>query len=214
MNIEFWLLYCLVVLTASIIPGPSMILALTHGIKYGYKRSLATALGNTSASLLQAIIAISGLNVILTTSQILFDVISYLGAGYLIYIGFLLFKTPVDETLKIEGVSNERESLQKMFNQAFLVAIGNPKAILFFTALFPQFLTQKSTPLLQYVSMTLTLGVIAFVCMMIYSIAGHHARSFFKTSTIGKYLNKITGGLFAGIGCGVILKIAKNTPNE
>ncbi len=206
MNIEFWLLYCSVVLAASIIPGPSMMLALTHGIKYGYRRSLATALGNTFASLLQAIIAISGLSIIFTTSEILFSIISYLGAGYLVYIGISLFKTPMENTLKIDNKDCEQESLQKMFNQAFLIAIGNPKAILFFTALFPQFLTQNNAPFMQYFFMTLTLGIIAFICMMLYSIAGHHASSFFKTSKVGKYLNKIIGGIFVSAGCGVALK--------
>ena len=206
MDIEFWLLYSSVVLAASIIPGPSMLLALTHGIKYGYKRSFATAFGNTFASLLQAIIAISGLSIILTTSELFFDIIRYIGAGYLIYIGVSLFKTPIDKTLKIDDSCNKNESLQKMFNQAFLVAIGNPKAILFFTALFPQFLTQTNTPMAQYVFMTLTLGVIAFICMMVYSVAGYHASSFLKTSAVGRYINKITGGIFISAGCGIALK--------
>jgi threonine/homoserine/homoserine lactone efflux protein len=77
MDIKFWLVYVAVVFSASIIPGPSMLLALAHGIKYGYKNSIATALGNTIASIIQASIAVSGLSIILTSSDFLFEVIRF-----------------------------------------------------------------------------------------------------------------------------------------
>lgn len=206
MNIEFYIIYVSVVFAASIIPGPSMLLALTHGIKYGYKSSISTALGNTSASVIQAIIAISGLSIILTSSQFLFEIIRYIGAVYLIYIGYMLFKTPMSQTFDEDDTSIDSASHLSMFNQAFFVAISNPKAIIFFTALFPQFITDQNAPMSQYIFMTITLGLIAFICMMIYSLAGHKASNFFKTSKIGQYLNKITGGIFVGAGCAVALK--------
>ncbi len=206
MNIEFWLIYVSVVFMASIIPGPSMLLALTHGVRYGYKKSISTALGNTLASIIQAIIAISGLSIIFTTSGILFEIIKYIGAIYLIYIGIMLFKTPTQNMLNIDNINENNTSVFSLFSQAFFIAIGNPKAIIFFTALFPQFISANNTPLLQYILMTITLGLIAFVCMMIYSIAGDKANVFLRTSTLGKYLNKITGGIFISAGCGVALK--------
>jgi len=205
-NLEFWLLYVSVVFMASIIPGPSMLLALTHGIKHGYKKSVSTALGNATASIIQAIIAISGLSIIFTTSGILFEIIRYIGAIYLIYIGIMLFKTPTQNIQKTNCIEDSNTSIFGMFNQAFFIAIGNPKAIIFFTALFPQFISNNGTPLSQYILMIIILGLIAFLCMMIYSIAGDKANIFFKTSTIGKYLNKITGGIFIGAGFGVALK--------
>ncbi len=206
MNIEFWLLYVSVVFMASIIPGPSMLLALTHGVRYGYKKSISTALGNTLASIIQAIIAISGLSIIFTTSGILFEIIKYIGAIYLIYIGIMLFKTPTQNMLNIDNINEDNTSVFSLFSQAFFIAIGNPKAIIFFTALFPQFISANDTPLFQYILMTITLGLIAFACMMIYSIAGDKANIFLRTSTLGKYLNKITGGIFISAGCGVALK--------
>lgn len=203
MNIEFWLLYISIVFMASIIPGPSMLLALTHGIKYGYKKSIGTALGNTLASIIQAIIAISGLSILFTTSGIVFEIIRYIGAIYLIYIGIILFKTPTQNISNINIKDEMNISIYSMFKQAFFIAIGNPKAIIFFTALFPQFLSNINTSLFQYILMTIVLGFIAFSCMMIYSIAGDKANIFFRTSTIGKYLNKITGGIFISAGCGI-----------
>lgn len=205
MDLNFWLLYVSVVFMASIIPGPSMLLALTHGIKYGYKRSISTALGNTTASIIQVIIAISGLSIVFTTSGMLFLIIKYLGALYLIYIGIMLFRTPTENLLNNENITNN-SSLFNLFSQAFLIAIGNPKAIIFFTALFPQFISKDGAPLLQYIIMTITLGVIAFIAMMIYSIAGDRATNFIKNSFIRRALNRITGGIFISAGCGLALK--------
>ena len=206
MNIEFWLLYISVVFVASIIPGPSMLLALTHGIKYGYKKSISTALGNTTASIIQGTIAMSGLSIIFTTSGMLFEIIRYIGAIYLIYIGIVLFKTSTQNMLNINNINENNTSIFGMFNQAFFVAMGNPKAIIFFTALFPQFISNDGTPLSQYIFMAIVLGIIAFLCMMIYSIAGDKANIFLRTSYIGKHLNKIIGSIFIGAGCGIVLR--------
>lgn len=206
MNIEFWLLYISVVFIASIIPGPSMLLALTHGIEYGYKKSIFTALGNTFASVIQAIIAVSGLSIIFDASGIVFEIIRYTGAIYLIYLGVMLFKTK-NENVFVKGIIKDKNiSNSKMFMQAFLIAIGNPKAIIFFTALFPQFLSSGNASQYQFVLLVASLGLIAFLCMMIYSIAGHKANTFFRTSTFGKYLNQITGGIFIYLGSFVALK--------
>ena len=206
MNIEFWLLYVSVVFIASIIPGPSMLLALTHGIEYGYKKSIFTALGNTTASVIQAIIAVSGLSIIFDASGILFEVIRYAGAVYLIYLGLMLFKTKKENIFVKDIIKGKNISNSKMFTQAFLIGIGNPKAIIFFTALFPQFLSNGNTSEYQLILLVGSLGLIAFLCMMIYSIAGHKANVFFRTSTFGKYFNQITGGIFISLGSFVALK--------
>jgi len=206
MSIEFCLVYISVVFIASILPGPSMLLALTHGIEYGYKKSMYTALGNTMASVIQAIVAISGLSILFSTSGLVFEIIRYAGAAYLIYLGIMLFKTRSQNVLNVNSIKEKSSSGFKMFGQAFFIAIGNPKAIIFFTALFPQFLASQTATEFQYLFMILSLGFIAFACMMIYSLAGHKANGFFKTSLLGKYLNQITGGIFVGIGSLVALK--------
>ncbi len=93
MSLEFWLLYAVTVFLASISPGPSMLLALTHGMKYGTRRTIATAAGNVIASLLQAAVSIAGLGAILTLSEGVFSVIRWLGAGYLIYLGIVTWRS-------------------------------------------------------------------------------------------------------------------------
>lgn len=87
MNAETWIAFLITLYTVSIIPGPSMLLALTHGLRFGAKAALATASGNMLASTIQAAVSIAGLGAIIAASGTIFFAIKYLGAVYLIYLG-------------------------------------------------------------------------------------------------------------------------------
>jgi threonine/homoserine/homoserine lactone efflux protein len=87
-----------------------------------------------------------------------------------------------------------------MFRQAFLVAAGNPKAIVFFTALFPQFIKPEVQPVTEFTVLLATLGVIAFACMMIYAVGGYQLGSLLTRSPARKYFNRLIGGAFVGVG--------------
>ncbi|WP_419769973.1 MAG: LysE family translocator [Candidatus Marinarcus sp.] len=202
-NLDFWLLYSMTVFITSIIPGPSMLLALSHGIKYGAKLSVFTALGNSVASMIQASIAIAGLGVILTTSTTLFMIIKYAGALYLIYLGIKLFKTHFhieEEQLKSTDVNKT-----KLFYDAFIVASSNPKALIFFTALFPLFINENQNSLLHYTLLVSILGLIAFICMMIYSLSSNSIKRVFTKTFLSNYFGKIVGTLFISFGLGLAL---------
>jgi len=205
---NFWSLYVITVFVASIIPGPSMLLALTHGLKYGTKVSVFTALGNTLASMIQASISVAGLGVILMTSTTLFMIIKYLGALYLMYLGIKLFKTPFAIENQKNSLEKEPPNRYKIFTEAFIVASSNPKALIFFTALFPHFIHEGQNNLLHYSLLVVVLGVIAFVCMMIYSLSAHMIRDMFHKTSLSKYFGKVIGMLFISLGTG--LAFAKN----
>ena len=201
MSLEFWVLYATTVLIASLVPGPSMLLALSHGTKFGAKRTIATAAGNTTASFLQAVVAIAGLGAILTASGTLFQAIKWTGAAYLIYIGIRTWLASNNQlNAQIDNGQPVALSLPRMFWQAFFVAIGNPKAIIFFTALFPQFINQQGQHLPQFVVMVLTLSVIAFVCFMTYAIGGHQIGHFLEQAGARRIFNRLISCTFVGIG--------------
>ncbi len=200
-DLNFWIIYVFTVFVASIIPGPSMILALTHGIKHGSKLSLYTAFGNSIASMIQASVAITGLGIILTTSTTLFMIIKYIGALYLIYLGIKLFKTPFH--IEENKEKNKKVKKAKLFKEAFIVASSNPKALVFFTALFPQFINENQNSFLHYFLLVLILGIIAFSCMMIYSISANGIKILFNKTSLSNYFGKIIGSLFVSFGIGL-----------
>lgn len=204
MTLNFIFLYSLTVFIASILPGPSMLLALTHGMQYGAKKTIASAIGNVTVTLLQASVSIAGLGTILVASERIFYLIKWAGAAYLIYIGLCIFCSSNLIVPKHDSGQPEKlNTLRKMFLQAALVTAGNPKAIVFFTAIFPQFIDPNSAYLFQSCILLGLGAVIAFGCFMVYAISGQKMVSLFSKASIGKYLNKIIGGTFIGAGIGV-----------
>ena len=203
MNFEFILIYSVTVFIASITPGPSMILALNHGIKYGAKRTLASAFGNLTATLIQAFLSISGLGVILLQSENMFTMIKYLGAIYLIYIGIKTSFASTDLVLQVDKNNNSDYKFWKLYLEAFLVTAGNPKAIIFFTALFPQFIDTQKNTVFQFIVILLILAVIAFSCMMLYGVFGQNIMRLLNKANVNRLFNRIVGTTFIGMGIGL-----------
>jgi threonine/homoserine/homoserine lactone efflux protein len=160
-----------------------------------------TALGNTTASFLQATLAIVGLGTILSLSGGLFLVIKWLGAAYLIYVGIKMWHTSsMPSEIEDETDNDTAMGQSKMFWKAFFVAAGNPKAIVFFTALFPQFINANAHQFHQYIILVMTLSVVAFFSFMIYAFGGNQIGWLLKQPKARKYFNRIIGGVFIGIG--------------
>ncbi len=204
MTFNFLLLYSITVFIASILPGPSMLLALTHGMQYGAKKTIASALGNVTVTLLQAVISIAGLGTVLIASETVFYTIKWAGAAYLIYIGLSIFFSPdMPGAQQNSHKSKKRNTLRKMFLQAALVTAANPKAIVFFTAIFPQFIDPDSAYLYQSYILLGLCAVIAFSCFMIYAVSGQKMVLLFSKARVGKYLKRIMGGTFIGAGVGL-----------
>ena len=190
MSFNLIMLFLFTVIIASIIPGPSMLLALTHGMRYGAKKTIASAMGNVSVTLVQASISLAGLGTILFSSEIIFQLIKWAGAVYLIYMGIsmlrssnmLLSPTPLNQ-------SSKWYSLREMYMQSVFVTAGNPKAIIFFTAVFPQFINPDAPYLSQF--------------FIIYAIGGQKIASLFSNTSVMKYIQKTIGGTFIGAGIGL-----------
>lgn len=200
MSVEFWGVYVLTVFLASIIPGPSMILALTHGIKYGARRAVATALGNCTASFLQAVVSIAGLGALLAASETAFMLVKYAGAAYLVWLGIGVLLSGDFNLDEERTAADKNVSTRKLFTQGFWVAAGNPKAIVFFSALFPQFINDGQASIQHFAMLLGLLGVIAFGCMMIYACGGEKLKKVIKGTAVCRYINKVLGTAFVGLG--------------
>jgi threonine/homoserine/homoserine lactone efflux protein len=119
-----------------LIPGPAVLYITTRSATQGRVAGLVSVLAIETANLIQAVAAGLGLSAILLSSALAFDVVKYLGAAYLVYLGVRkLFAS--DESVENEAV--KRESLSRIYWQGFAVNILNPKTALFFFAFLPQF---------------------------------------------------------------------------
>ena len=119
-----------------LIPGPAVLYITARSASQGRMAGLVSVLAIETANFIQAAAAALGLSAILLSSALAFDVVKYLGAAYLIYLGVRKLMTP-DNGTKNEEV--KRESLSRIYWQGFFVNILNPKTALFFFAFLPQF---------------------------------------------------------------------------
>ncbi|MGO2234570.1 MAG: LysE family translocator [Marinomonas sp.] len=189
MSIEVWLVYFGTVLAFMFPPGASHILMLSNSIVNGFKKSIATACGDLSANFLQMTAASIGLAASLRSSQQIFEVIKWAGVAYLIYSGLRLFFS------NQSGLKNTSpRSIRSLYWQGFITSASNPKAIIFFAALFPQFISTSQPLLPQFIVLSITYLVVDGLFLCFY---GKSAASFAKKfqSRIGHYFNKISGSL-------------------
>jgi homoserine/homoserine lactone efflux protein len=209
MTFEYFIAYFFVLFIATITPGPNSLLAINHGANHGIVRTIYSGLGNLTGNLLMALISILGLGAILLASGIVFTIIKWIGIVYLVYIGIKLILEPVTTVIStdIQGKPTLKKGRNKLFIDGFIIAVGNPKGILFFTALFPQFITLKSATIGAFLIVFITLGVVAFGCYMLYAIFGVRLNRLFQLRSFRKGFNRIAGSVF--IGTGLILAFSK-----
>ncbi|HNX58585.1 MAG TPA: LysE family translocator [Spirochaetota bacterium] len=197
MSLAFIAVFSATVFVASVTPGPSMLLALDHGIRYGRRRSLESAFGNVCGTLVQSAASLAGLGAVLAGSEILFSVIRWAGAAYLAYLGI---KIIIGGSLVSDSPAAKTGKRKSLFFQAFFVTLGNPKAIFFFSALYPQFIDSAHMTVPHGCVMISITLIITFVCMMLYASAGDRIKALFKRRRLGRALSAAVGGSLIAIG--------------
>ena len=209
MTFESFTAYFFVLFIATIIPGPNSLLAINHGANHGIGKTIYSGLGNLTGNLLMALVSILGLGAILLASSIVFLIIKWIGIVYLICVGIKLIIEPITpvKSNNIKDKSTITKGRDKLFIDGFFIAVGNPKGILFFTALFPQFINIDSSTIGGFLIVFITLGVVAFGCYMLYAIFGVRLNRLFQRQSIRKGFNRITGSIF--IGTGLILAFSE-----
>lgn len=201
MSIETWSLFVLTGIVATFVPGPAMLLCLTHGVQHGVSRTFSTAVGIATASGLQASVAALGLGAVLATSATLFSVIKICGAAYLVYLGVRLFLA--DDICVESGDGECAQSRRRgLYKQGLLVGLSNPKAVVFFTSLFPQFLSPGDS-FAHCAALVVCLLSISILSSMVYAAGGRAIRAFFRRNRVRKYFNKGVGGFFVASGVGL-----------
>ena len=188
-------------------PGPNNILALSNGLNYGYMSGLCGALGHLTAFLIMMTVSAVGLGALLTASETAFQVVKWCGAAYLVYLGLKLLRSPahmVDRDGATRRTPNHRLHLAR---HEFLVAMGNPKAILIFTAFFPQFLVPETPVVPQFAIMGITFLLLEAVAVLTYLAVGRNLSRVVSSSASLKWVNRLTGSaLMAG---GLLLAVAR-----
>ena len=200
METDQYLLFVVITSTFLLSPGPSVLLSISNGVRYGVKRASIGVLGNVLA--FQGLILLSaiGLGAILTASSEIFTFLKYIGALYLIYLGVKIWRAPALR-LAIESSEYKLELKNSgIFKHAFLVTSTNPKALLYVSALLPQFIHTQQLLYPQILLLGVTSAVIQYLIFMSYVVIGHKSRYWFESPVRLKIFNKISGITFMGFG--------------
>ncbi|ESE42257.1 MULTISPECIES: LysE family translocator [Shewanella] len=196
MQTETWLLYLFAIVLIGISPGPIAMLSMSHGIHFGKKRSIATGLGSVSAALVLMAASAAGLGAIISASEYGFSLLKWCGAAYLVFLGIKLLLTK-QQGQKLEVAKTEGKGTAKqLYKQAFLVGISNPKDLLFFAALFPQFIDLTAPQMPQLTILALTWALVDFSFVMLYASMANVLAPSLKASNKLHWFDRTSGGVF------------------
>lgn len=204
MELSTWLLFLGIALVAIISPGPAVLLSVTNSLTHGFTKSVFSSLGNITGIFAVSSAAALGLGAVLQTSILMFTALKIFGAVYLIHLGIRQWRSKhnIFETSIETSKSNQR--IRKSFVQGLLVAISNPKAILFFTALFPQFIDLSKPIWVQFIILTTTFMFFSFIILVTYALSAHSVKGWFAKSNRAVCLNRISGTIFISFGLGIL----------
>lgn len=209
MTMENWLLFASLALVAAITPGPAILLATSQRIRFGMHAAVASMLGNITGLFIMSLLAVLGLTTIILMSTTLFTLVKFLGAAYLVYLGVKLWREGFGAVVDEQGGAGGLRpwpGFRSCYLQGLLVALSNPKAIAFTTALFPQFVDATGNVALQFGLLIVTFMTLSFLCLFGYALlAGRAGREHRRWK---RYLGRLFGSAF--IGSGIAIAVATN----
>jgi homoserine/homoserine lactone efflux protein len=147
MDLAVWLYYLVATIILSLTPGPGVFSSISSGLHHGVRLGVWNAVGMQAANLVCIAVVALGLGAILLASETLFEAVRWLGVGYLVYLGVAAWRA---KPRGFEDEDDHARTAREIFARGFLVNITNPKGIIFFAAIFPQFIDVTRPLALQY----------------------------------------------------------------
>lgn len=171
--------FALAALVIIVVPGPSVLFAVSRGVALGRRAAVATTLGNTAGALLLAWLVSAGLGGIIATSLVAFTVVKIAGALYLVFLGWQMWRhrhaLPAAVAGEVAPLSTRR-----IIRDGFVVGVTNPKVVVFFGAVLPQFVDPDGAPVwVQMGVLSLVFAAIALVSDGTWGVVAGSAQRWF-----------------------------------
>jgi threonine/homoserine/homoserine lactone efflux protein len=186
------LIFSIVAFIGIATPGPTVLLALTNGSRYGVRASAPGMVGAVLSDFVLIAAVAVGLGALLAASEFWFSVVKWVGVVYLAYLGVRLLRS--NGTLSLPSDTEPQQaSARAIFVRSFLVAVTNPKGYLFFSAFLPQFVIPSQPQLPQYAALAVTFAIIDLAVMFAYASAGAQVVRFLRARG-ALWLDRVCGG--------------------
>jgi homoserine/homoserine lactone efflux protein len=198
MDLSVWITYLIATIILSVTPGPGVFSSISSGLHHGLRLGIWNAVGMQIASLIWVCIVALGLGAILIASERMFSVVKWVGVGYLIYLGIVTWRAR--PRTFVEDADDNARTPRQVFGRGFLVNITNPKGIIFFAAIFPQFIDVARPLAMQYTILAATTFVVDLVIMMGYTALAARVFAVMRDERHLRWINRTLGGTFVAAG--------------
>ena len=198
MELSVWVTYFIATIILCVSPGPGVFSSISAGLHHGFRLGLWNGVGMQAASLLVVIVVAFGLGAVLLASETLFSAVKWCGVIYLIYLGIVTWRAPAKP---FEEDRDDHETTRRgVFMRGFWVNVTNPKGIIFFAAVLPQFIDVARPQGPQYAILAGTTFAVDLVVMMIYTALAARVLRVMRDPARLRWVNRTLGGAFIAAG--------------
>ena len=199
MTIETWTLFCATEAVLSFIPGPAVLYVISNSITRGSRAGITASLSILAGNTVYFILSAMGLGALLLASRPVFMAIKWIGAAYLVFLGLqmLLSRSP-----QAPEAGHEPKPVRHagVFWGGFFTQIANPKAIIFFAALLPQFINPDESAARQIAILGISSVVVEFIVLSVYVASCRAAGRWLKAPRYSAWLVRVAGLLLVIAG--------------
>ena len=182
------------------VPGPTIIMVISQALAHGRPVAFASVLGVGLGDLVAASLSILGVGTILAASATAFVAIKWVGAGYLVWIGIKMWRSPVTPFTADEAASGMSRKTLPVFRDAFLVTLFNPKGIVFFIAFVPQFINTERAFAPQASVFVITFVLLGVLNAAIYAMLASAARNWVRRPKVLRLATRVGAGFLVSAG--------------
>jgi threonine/homoserine/homoserine lactone efflux protein len=199
---EVWLLFVMTEAVLSLTPGPAVLYVLSQAIRRGPAKSVWASWGILSANAAYFVLSATSLGAVIVASYKLFFLIKWLGAAYLVYLGIGSFLGKSSVMSLPEAGADSRSGV-RILRDGFFLQGANPKALLFFTAILPQFIDTRYNVVFQILVLGISSIVVEFAILFTYGQLAGRVLATARSPRFEKLTNRIAGSLLIGAGVGL-----------
>jgi len=202
MTWQVWIAFFVIETALCLTPGPAVLLVLSQALTRGSLNAIWSISGILAANTFYFVLSATGIGAILLASYDLFFAIKWLGAAYLVWLGVSAFLGK-SKSLAVRRGDAQPVRASRLFLNGFILHMSNPKALLFFTALLPQFINPHAAIIPQVAILALTSVVIEFLVQLFYAVLAGRAAQFASRPRFARITERVAGSLLIGAGIGM-----------
>lgn len=197
---HLYLAFLAATLVLCIIPGPVVTFLVATGIAQGPRAALTGLAGSTSALILHMVAVVAGLAPLLAALGTWADMLKFIGALYLVWLGVQAWRSPVETP---DAAIRPALPARVLYRRGLLVSLTNPKTLVFYAAFFPQFIDMSHPALPQFILLAVSFVLISLVSDGAYALAAGHLAPYLKSRRTQIIRNRITGIVLSAAGLGL-----------